>query len=129
MHDTDATTITSRRANTAAVAACGATDCDPTSGACLYQPNSVAPASLQTAGDCEKVVCDGTGDTTKVDAPSNLPTVPPGSCITNPACCGASPMVACFTNLATGTACTDTANTSARVCGDTTNTAIAGTCV
>jgi hypothetical protein len=108
------------------VAACGATDCD-TSGACAYPGSTVAPAALQTPGDCQKVVCDGSGGKMSVDDPTDLPTSN-SACLINPACCG-SPAAPCFTNAPTGTACTLASDPAAQVCGNTSNSTIAGTCV
>lgn len=77
----------------------------------------------QTAGDCQKLVCNGSGGTTSADDVTDVPTAS-SSCETNPACTG-SPLAPSFTPAATGTACTDSGG---HVCGDTTMSA-AGTCV
>jgi hypothetical protein len=107
---------------------CGATDCDP-NGACAYPGNSTAPGSLQTPGDCRKVLCDGSGGDTQVDDFTDLPGAPPSACLTNPSCCGSNPAAPCYTPLPTGNACTSNGDPLAHVCGDTTNSTIAGTCV
>jgi hypothetical protein len=110
------------------VAACGATDCDPT-GACVYRGNTVAPASLQTPGDCQKIVCNGSGGTMSIDDATDLPGSSGSACLIDPACCGPSPLTPCYTNAPTGTSCTSGSDPSGHVCGDTTNSTIAGTCV
>jgi hypothetical protein len=111
----------------ASVAACGATDCDGY-GACNYPGNTVAPASLRTSGDCQQVVCDGSGGDTTIDDATNLPTSP-SACLIDPACCGPSPLTPCFTDAPTDSSCTTSSDPNALVCGDTSNLTIAGTCV
>jgi hypothetical protein len=106
--------------------ACGATSCD-TSGACVYPGNTVAPPMLQTPGDCQQIVCSGNGSTTSVNAPTNLPTSTT-VCETNPACTG-NPLTPNFTPAPTGTPCTADNHPPNQVCGDTSNSNIAGTCV
>jgi Cys-rich repeat protein len=109
------------------VAACGATDCSVTGG-CVYPGTTVAPASLQTPGDCQTVVCNGSGGTTSIDDATDLPTSN-SACLINPACCGPSPFHPCFTNAPTGTPCTSASDPNAHVCGDPSNPVIAGKCV
>jgi hypothetical protein len=88
----------------------------------------VAPASLQTPGDCQQIVCAGNGSVTSINDATNLPTSN-SACLTNPACCGPSPLTPCFTDAPTGTPCTLASDPNAQVCGDTSNSNIAGTCV
>ncbi|HEY4119017.1 MAG TPA: hypothetical protein VGM56_14225, partial [Byssovorax sp.] len=107
--------------------ACGATDCN-SSGACVFPGFSTAPAALQTPGDCQKIVCDGSGGTTSVDDATDIPTSN-SVCLTNPSCCGPSPLTPCFSDAPTGTSCTLTGDPAAHVCGDTSNSLVAGTCV
>jgi hypothetical protein len=106
---------------------CGATSCN-NSGACVYPGNSVAPPSLQTPGDCQKIVCAGNGSVTSVDDATDLPT-PTTVCETNPACVGPSPLTPGFTSAPTGTSCTADGHPPDAVCGDTSNANVAGTCV
>jgi hypothetical protein len=89
----------------------------------------VAPAALQTPGDCQKVVCNGSGGTTSVDDPTDLPAPASTACLINPSCCGPSPLTPCYTDAPTGTPCTSGSDPSATVCGNTTISNIAGTCV
>ncbi|AKU95723.1 Tryptophan synthase alpha chain [Labilithrix luteola] len=110
-----------------AVAACGATDCDE-SGACAYPGTTKAPAALSTPGDCQKVVCNGSGGVTSVDDATDLPTSN-SACQVNPACCGPSPLTPCFTSAPATTQCTSAADPASHVCGDPRNAFIAGTCV
>jgi hypothetical protein len=105
---------------------CGATSCN-TSGTCVYPGNSVAPPSLQTPGDCQKIVCAGNGSITSIDDPTDLPTSN-SACLTNPTCAG-EPSAPSFTDATTGTPCTLASDPHAQVCGDTSNSNIAGTCV
>lgn len=111
----------------ASVAACGATDCNP-SGACAYPGATTAPASLQTPSDCQKVVCNGSGGAMSADDATDIPTSN-SACQTSPACCGPSPLTPCFTNGATGTQCSSVSDPAAHVCGATNNGNVAGTCV
>jgi hypothetical protein len=94
----------------------------------VFPGNTVAPASLQTPGNCQKVVCDGSGGSVMVDDPTDLPTSS-SACLLDPACCGPSPLTPCFTDAPTGTPCTGSGDPHAGVCGDTTNSNITGTCV
>jgi len=98
-------------------------------GACAFPGNAVAlPASQQTPGSCQKLVCNGAGGTTSIDDPTNLPSSH-SACLVNPACCGPSPLTPCFTSAPTGTPCTSPSDPHAAVCGNTSNSNIAGTCV
>jgi hypothetical protein len=99
-----------------------------TSNTCVYPGTSDAPPSLQTPGDCQKVVCNGSGGVTSEDDSTDIPTSN-SACLIDPACCGPSPLTPCFTNAPTGTSCTTAADPSAHVCGDTANPDIAGVCV
>jgi hypothetical protein len=108
----------------ATVAACAAVDCDAT-GACVYPGATVAPAALQTPGDCQKVLCNGAGGVTAVNDPTDLPTSN-SACLINPHCSNGVPG---FDNAPTGTPCRSAGDPSAQVCGDTSNATIAGTCV
>jgi hypothetical protein len=94
----------------------------------VYPGTTVAPASLQTPGDCQQIVCNGSGGVTSIDDATNLPTSDT-VCETNPACCGPSPLVPCFMAAPTGTSCTADNNPPNQVCGNTSNDDIAGTCV
>ena len=80
----------------------------------------------QTAGDCQKVVCNGAGGTTLVDDAFDLPTTTE-LCLM-PACTGA-PLAPSFTPAAAGTNCSaeQPAGSTKHVCGD--DVATAGTCV
>jgi hypothetical protein len=112
----------------ATVAACGATDCDA-SGACVYPDNTVAPAAIQVLGNCQKEVCDGSGATTTVNDGADLPGPSGNACLINPACCGPSQLVACYSNAPAGTSCSSGSDPNAHVCGDPANNAIKGKCV
>ncbi len=105
---------------------CGATDCDGV-GACLFPGNAVAPVALQTPGDCQKIVCSGSGGFTPVDDLTDLP-ISSTACLINPVCAG-SPLAPSFTKAPTGTDCSADGNPPNHVCGDTTNGNIAGACV
>jgi hypothetical protein len=111
----------------ATVATCGATNCDGT-GACVYPGNTVAPPSLQAPGDCQKMVCDGSGGKTSVDDMTDIPGPSGSACLINPSCQG-SPLAPHYDNAPTGTPCTLGSDPAAHVCGDTTIGVIAGTCV
>jgi hypothetical protein len=106
---------------------CGASGCASVSGQCLYPGTSDAPASLQTQGDCQQVVCNGSGGTTTENDSANIPTSVT-ACLIDPSCCGTSTLAPCFTDAATGTNCRSD-GTGGNVCGDTSNSNIAGTCV
>jgi hypothetical protein len=80
---------------------------------------------LQTPGDCQKIVCTGSGGVTSADDATDLP-VSNTTCLTNPACVGPSPLTPAFTPTATGTDCSADGNPPNHVCGDTSNGSIAG---
>jgi hypothetical protein len=97
-------------------------------GTCELTPNGTAlPSGQQVQGNCQQLVCDGSGNTTSIGNATNLPTST-SACLTNPACSG-TPLAPSFTPAPTGTACTSSSDPSAGVCGDTTNASLAGTCV
>ena len=97
-------------------------------GTCEMTPSGTAlPAGQQTPGNCQQLVCNGSGGSISTDDPTNLPT-PTSACLTNPACSG-TPLAPSFTDAPTGTACTSASDSLADVCGDTSNSNIAGTCV
>lgn len=77
----------------------------------------------QTPGDCQHIVCNGSGGMMSADDATDLPTSS-SACLTSPACTG-SPLAPSFTDAATGTPCTDSGGS---VCGDTTGAA-SGMCV
>lgn len=93
-------------------------DCPTPSQACLVPaciqatcglvaaPQGTVPTSGQVAGDCQKHVCDASGNLTAMPDPTNKPTDPTGGCNT-PGCNGSMPTM---TPTASGTACTQTAN-------------------
>jgi hypothetical protein len=108
----------------ATVAACGTTDCTNT-GVCNYPDSTVAPASLQTPHDCQKVVCNGSGGDTVVTDTSDTP-VSTTLCLINGVCNGNVPQ---FDPAPTGTDCTGDNNPPNHVCGNTGNGNIAGACV
>jgi hypothetical protein len=93
---------------------------------CAYPGNAVVPPGIQTPGDCQKLVCNGSGGTTSMDDPTDLP-VSSSACLINPACTGV-PLTPSFTPAPTGTTCTAT-DPLAHVCGDTSSPLLAGTCV
>jgi hypothetical protein len=115
-----------------------ATDCPATGSECTvatcttntcgtqFLDSTVTVTTGQTAGDCQKFVCNGAGGTQQVDNPSDPP-------ISNTVCeigvCSGSPLAPSFTFAATGTSCTADNQPPDQVCGDTTVPAIAGTCV
>ena len=114
------------------------TDCPATASECVLRTctgsvcgtqnaASGTVLSMQTPGDCQKLVCNGAGGTTSVDDGTDLPTSTT-LCLTMPACTG-SPLRPSFTPAATGTNCTADNKPPRHVCGDTTKPAIAGTCV
>ncbi len=106
---------------------CGATDCSDT-GACIYPQSSVAPVGLQTPGDCQKLVCNGSGGVTSSDDVTDLP-VSNSECLVNPACdASGGPTTPRFDPAPTGTSCSGFGN-GEHVCGDTSNPFIAGMCV
>ena len=81
----------------------------------------------QTAGDCQKIVCDGFGGTISVDDAADLPTSNE-ICLTMPACTGV-PLTPSFTPAAAGTNCSaeQPAGSTKHVCGN--DAATSGTCV
>ncbi len=83
--------------------ACGATDCDG-AGSCSFPGSTTAPAGFQTPGDCQKIVCNGSGGVMSVDDATDLPTSST-ECLINPGCSGPSPLTPVFTDSATGTSC------------------------
>jgi hypothetical protein len=93
----------------------------------VYPGNTVAPASLQTPNDCRKVVCDGTGSDTQVDDSSDV-AAPSGPCAI-PQCCGSNPAVPCYDNAPIATPCASNADLFAILCGDPSNSHVAGKCV
>jgi hypothetical protein len=103
---------------------CGATDCGPT-GACTYPSTSTAAG--QTAGNCQRLVCNGAGGVTAIDDPTNLPTSNTVCLI--PACSAPSPLHPSFTFAPTGTDCTADNQFPRHVCGTPDNLGIAGQCV
>jgi hypothetical protein len=84
------------------------------------------PGLTQTPGDCQKLVCNGSGAVTSIDDPTDLP-LSMTACLTNAACVG-TPLTPTFTPAPTGTDCTADNQPPKHVCGDTT-TAFAGVCV
>ncbi|MFT5430419.1 MAG: hypothetical protein ACI9OJ_001093 [Myxococcota bacterium] len=74
-------------------------------------------------GDCQKLVCDGTGGITSVDDPTDVPTAA-SECSTG--ICAGAPLAPIQDPVAPGTACADPQDTSKTLCGDTT---MAGSCV
>jgi hypothetical protein len=93
-----------------------------------FIPSGTAlPNGAQTAGDCQQIVCNGAGGITSVNDAADLPK-PTTACETNPACTG-NPLTPSFTPAPTGTDCTSDSDPHAEVCGNTSNAAIAGTCV
>jgi hypothetical protein len=112
----------------AIVPQCGATDCDAT-GACVYPGNTVAPTGLQTPGDCQRVVCNGSGNDFSIDDFNDVPGPSGSACRIQPSCCGPSPLTPCYANAAAGTSCTSSGDSNARICGDPSNANVAGTCV
>jgi hypothetical protein len=106
--------------------------CTGSAAACpadVLSPAGTAPPAIQTAGDCQKVVCVG-GSASSVTTVNDGTDLPPPSgtlCLINPACVG-SPLAPTYTTSPTGTDCTADPG-SGIVCGDTSVPAIAGTCV
>jgi hypothetical protein len=110
----------------AGTANCGATDCN-TSGACVYPGTSTVVTSGQTSGDCQQLVCNGSGGVTSANDATDTPTSNT-VCLINPTCSGA-PLSPSFTPAPTGTDCTADGVAGKTVCGDTSNPLLAGTCV
>jgi hypothetical protein len=81
----------------------------------------------QSAGDCQKIVCDGAGSTMSVNDATDLPS---GTevCLTSPACVGV-PLAPTFTPAAKDTDCTADNMAPKHLCGDPAVPALAGTCV
>jgi hypothetical protein len=116
-----------------------ATDCTPTGNECIVNTcnnNTCGTQDLdqthtlstgQTTGDCQKKVCNGSGGTTSIDDPTDLP-ASTTVCLINPACTG-TPLAPHLTPAATGTDCTSDNKPPNHVCGDTNNALIAGKCV
>jgi hypothetical protein len=96
-------------------------------GTVFVPAGTALPNGSQTAGDCQKLVCNGNGSVTSVDDATNIPTST-SACETNPSCTG-NPLAPSFTPAPTGTDCTTDSDPSAFVCGNTSNSNIAGTCV
>lgn len=87
-------------------------------GACglIAAQQGTVPPSIQVVGDCQKRVCDASGNPQTQADPTNKPTDATGGCNT-PGCNGATPTM---TPTASGTACTQTASgvcNGAGVCG------------
>ncbi len=118
---------------------CTSADCPATGNECVARTcvggvcgtrNLGAEHTLstgQTAGDCQKIVCNGAGGTTSIDDPMDIPTSST-ACRITPACTG-SPLTPSFTAAPTGTDCTNDNDPPNQVCGDTTDLLVAGTCV
>jgi hypothetical protein len=104
-------------------ATCDATMCCGTTN--LDQTHTLSTG--QTAGDCQKVVCDGNGGTKSVDDLNDKPTSTT-LCLTNPSCSGV-PAVPGFTPAAKNSNCTGDNKPPAKVCGDPAVPALAGKCV
>lgn len=107
--------------------ACGATDCDA-NGACAYPGPTTAPVSLSTPGDCQKIVCNGSGGAMPTDDATDLP-FSTSVCLIGPTCCGPSPLTPCFNPAPATTSCNSGNDPYAHLCGDPNNPQIAGTCV
>ncbi len=105
---------------------CATNKCDTTVGCCTtvaLPVGTMAPAGLQTAGDCQVVECDGTETgTMSANDPTDTP-MAAGQC--DQGICSGSPALQPAQQPVSGTC---TAN-GGKVCGDPTNTAIAGKCV
>lgn len=114
-------------------------DCGPTGNECVVATcnantcgtmnlgNSHTLTTGQTAGNCQRRVCDGAGGITSVDDATDLPTAST-VCQINPSCAG-SPLAPAFDPAPTGTDCTADGVAPRDVCGDTTMPTFAGTCV
>ena len=85
------------------------------------------PSGDQTPGDCQQLVCNGSGGTTSQNDATDLP-VSSTACLMDPACTG-NPLAPTFTDAPTGTDCTADGHPPNHVCGNTSNGNIAGTCV
>jgi len=105
-----------------------ATDCGATGNACVVAtctsnvcgtsnlgPSTHLPPAQQTAGDCQVLVCNGSGGTESADDPTDLP-VSDSACLTNPSCSG-TPLAPSFTDAPSGTACTDSGGTMCNATG------------
>ena len=73
----------------------------------------------QTAANCQRIVCNGSGGMMSMDDATDLPAASGSLCRTTPACTG-SPLAPSYTNASAGTTCTDSGG---RVCDG------AGACV
>lgn len=95
-------------------------------GGCCATANAASgtTAGGQTAGDCQRIVCDGNGATTSVDDATDLP-VQSSMCEVQPACVG-SPLAPSFTPAPGGTACVADDSPQAKLCGAGT---LSGQCV
>jgi len=82
----------------------------------------------QTSGNCQKLVCDGAGNIVSVDDPTDPPPASGTVCATSPTCAG-SPLKPSYTVQPTGTDCSGDGQLPKHVCGDTTDSTVAGTCV
>ncbi|MBT9560238.1 MAG: hypothetical protein IV100_29685 [Myxococcales bacterium] len=80
----------------------------------------------QTPGDCQRLVCDGAGDSKSVGDVLDLP-VATTACLVSPSCEGV-PLEPAFSFAATGSSCAADGVDGKTVCGDT-NSLFAGTCV
>ena len=85
-------------------------------------------SSGQTAGNCQKLVCDGAGNIVTADDPTDPPPASGTACATSPTCSG-SPLAPTYTLQPTGTDCTADNKLPKHVCGDTTDNTVKGTCV
>lgn len=78
-------------------------------------------------GDCQKLVCNGTGGTKSADDATDLPVVT-SVCQSNPTCAG-MPLAPKFAYAAAGTSCLADNQFPNQLCGDPTNAQLAGVCV
>ncbi|MEZ4294990.1 MAG: hypothetical protein R3B70_08425 [Polyangiaceae bacterium] len=114
----------------------GAGDCPATGNECVVATctgNACGTMNLdqthtlstgQTAGDCQKIVCDGAGGTTSIGDATDLP-VSNTACLVSPACTG-NPLAPSFTPATQGADCTADGAPPNDVCGGGAN---AGVCV
>jgi len=122
------------------VACNGANDCPATGNECIartcnanacgtsFLGSSHVMSTGQTSGNCQSLVCNGSGGTTSIDDNTDPPPASVTVCASAPLCTG-NPLAPTYTPAATGTSCSADGQWPKHVCGDTSNLAVAGKCV
>jgi len=132
---------TSKVCNAIGCVACnGANDCPATGNECIaracnanacgtsFLGSSHVMSTGQASGNCQSLVCNGSGGTTSIDDNTDPPPASATVCASAPQCTG-NPLAPTYTPAATGTSCSADGQWPKHVCGDTSILAVAGKCV